>query len=392
MLFVTDGIVTPSKGGIERVTLLLAEELLKRGHPYILVSVRPEECVWQERHGPIPCQSIPATDSNFSLRLETLIKERKIDVVVLQGNFKRIVATLDSLPTGVKKIFVFHNKPYHMLGAERKIYGLTPWSELDWKNRMLKILGLLSPNLYARIYIKRFGAKYRNIASKADRAVFLSESFVRRVTTLTPDIQVSKLISINNPNTFDFVEDNYVEDDKENVVLFVGRLSHPQKNLFDFIDAWCIFKNKHPDWKAVIVGDGEHREAIERYAERKKAKEIRFEGNRVNVADYYKKAKIFVLTSTYEGWGMVIPEAMAHGCVPIAFDSYEALSDIIDQEINGLIIKAFDIKALAEAMGRLADNPEERLRMAAAGKDKIKQFSLNKIADNWESILKELCT
>lgn len=76
------------------------------------------------------------------------------------------------------------------------------------------------------------------------------------------------------------------------------------------------------------------------------------------VADfrYYKESSIFCLTSNHEGWGLVLTEAMQFGCVPIAFDSFESIHEIIEDGKNGFLVKPFDMDKYADKVLRLADN------------------------------------
>ena len=203
----------------------------------------------------------------------------------------------------------------------------------------------------------------------------------------TPGINKEKITAINNPITFALDEANVDIDKKENIILVVCRITNPQKNLTDFIDIWDEFSNKKPDWKAIIVGDGESREYIEKYAKHKGVKRLQFEGNKENVKDYYCKAKIFCMTSSYEGWPMVLMENMAFGCVPLAFDTFEALHEIIDDGTDGLIIPPFDKGTMVDTMVKLADSPQMLKDMAFEGKKKLSRFSLENIVDQWEPII-----
>ena len=121
-------------------------------------------------------------------------------------------------------------------------------------------------------------------------------------------------------------------NEKENTVLFVGRIDNRSKKIFTLLDIWENIDID--DWKLVIVGDGPDKKEVEKKAN--KIKNIEMVGFKVP-DEYYKKASIFCMTSIFEGFPMSLTEAMQNGCVPIIFGSFPAAYDIIkDQERSSL--------------------------------------------------------
>lgn len=384
ILFVFDGKIIPSNGGVERVTLLLARELVRRGHNVSFLSVSGSHEGYDSDYG-IPQYSFPRESHDFKVKFENLVRKENILHIIFQGTHVNVFSILDLVPSKIKKYVVLHNQPHAQSGKERKIMRLTPWRDLTFRQKALKLLTLMSPSCFRYLNNKKNGGRYRKIISRADKFLFLSERYIFRISQITKVTDLSKLGAINNPNTFLPQKEEAAE--KDNLLIFVGRLSNPQKNVLGFIDVWKLLADKYPDWKAVIIGDGEHRKQIEEYASKRGVRRIAFAGNQKNIEEYYRKAKILCMTSTYEGWPMVLAEAMAYGCVPVAYETFEAVHDIIEDKINGFVITPFLTKKMAAAIERLIDNEILLEEFSRNGKEKIADFSVENIVDRWERLL-----
>ena len=97
-----------------------------------------------------------------------------------------------------------------------------------------------------------------------------------------------------------------------------------------------------------------------------------------------------MMTSASEGWGLTLTESMQTGTVPIAFDTYRALHDIITDAYDGYIVKPNDIKTYTDRMQFLIENPLEREKIALNGLESCKRFSTEKVMDKWSEMLNNL--
>lgn len=387
ILFVFDKVINRNAGGVERVTCLLSKGFKDKGHNVTFLSVGESEGREENDNSEDFCQfHIPSSSHDFGTRLRDLLAQRKIDVVVFQGNPDAVVAALNETPENITKFLVLHNQPFSIRDKEKVFLKLTPSSGLSRKRQMLNFIGRINLPFYRRIYLKRAAATFRNIIDQTEKFILLSERYIPRLLRDLPDIDSSKVISIINPNTFPIPQSEPV---KEKIVLFVGRLSNPQKNVTGFIDVWKQFSKTHPEWEAIVLGDGEHKEYIEDYAKKKKVGNISFLGNKSNVQGYYAKAKILCMTSAYEGWPMVLAEAMAYECVPAVYDSFEAVHDIIINGETGLVVPFNDASRMAAALASLADDEPRRKRMALEGKKKILDFEIDNIIPQWEELFRQ---
>ena len=96
------------------------------------------------------------------------------------------------------------------------------------------------------------------------------------------------------------------------------------------------------------------------------------------------------MVSAYEGWGLTITEAQQCGCVPIAFDSFGAIHDIIDSGKNGIIVPEGNINEYAAQLKRLMNNPDELKRLSDNAREDCLRFSRENIAKQWKTLLESL--
>jgi len=113
------------------------------------------------------------------------------------------------------------------------------------------------------------------------------------------------------------------------------------KNISSALRIWSNLRNYgYNDWCLKIVGDGPDLEQFENYAKENNLDNVFFEGSKSNVLLYYQEAKVFIMTSKFEGFGMTLTEAQQNGCVPIVFDNFDTLHDIVINNYNGFIIES----------------------------------------------------
>ena len=172
-------------------------------------------------------------------------------------------------------------------------------------------------------------------------------------------------------------------------IIYVGRLDNRSKKVGRLIKVWSKVGKKYSDWNLVIVGDGPDRNQLEELKKKYKVGNLTFEGFQSPI-EYYKRASIICMTSSFEGFPMVLVEAMQFGCVPIAFDSFEAIRDVIIPEKTGELVKPFKIKDFVNKLSNLMDNGTKRKIMSDAAFKHVAQFDVNYIVDKWEVILKSL--
>lgn len=174
--------------------------------------------------------------------------------------------------------------------------------------------------------------------------------------------------------------------DARRVVLAVGRLT-PQKGFDVLIATFAELAGSFPDWDLVIIGEGEQRPALEQAVALTGLRgRVHLPGRAGNLATWYARADLYVMTSRFEGFPNSLAEAMAHGLPAVSFDCDTGPGDIIRHEVDGLLVPAQDTAALNEALGRLMGDAMLRTRLAARAIEVRERFSLNRIAALWEEL------
>lgn len=384
ILFLNDIPFNPLYGGVERVTDVLCRGLKEKGHiVYYLtgkatqsVSVFefPAECFYFPEEGLF--QS--STNINYYLNL---IKKLEINVIVnqrgLENNFNQ---ALSILPKEIKRISVIHSTPLAYFQVSKVIPLKLP-RFMEVLTPVYRIILCLRHLWWARKH-------YDELFQCSDKVVLLSRAFAKLFKQYGIRVPENKITVIPNPNPF--IIEQWDVNRKENVVLYAGRLS-PEKNPLELLKIWHEIEmgggNKCDSWTLFMVGDGELRQAMEMYIHDKGLKRVELLGRHQDMLPYYRMAKIVCLTSLYEGWGMALIEGMQNHCVPIAYDTYEALHDIIDDGDNGFSVPPFDSSRYVDCLVELMEDDAKLLKMSNNAYNKVARFNQDTITSMWHDLL-----
>ena len=138
----------------------------------------------------------------------------------------------------------------------------------------------------------------------------------------------------------------------------------------------------------VILGDGEEMDHLkQKIEETQMSKYVHLQGFQKDTVCYTKEAEFLVLTSAYEGFGMVILEALSVGIPVISFDCETGPSEMITNEFNGLLVENQDFLALEIALNKLTDNEKLLSFCKNNAKDSVKPFSKESIRLKWLDLL-----
>lgn len=175
-------------------------------------------------------------------------------------------------------------------------------------------------------------------------------------------------------------------------VIAVGRLDY-QKGFDRLIQAWCYIQRdgRYQDWHLDIFGQGEWHEMLENMiSERNLNDSIRLNNPTNQIGREYAQSSLIVMTSNYEGFGMVLVEAMACGVPAVAFDCKCGPRDIISDGENGLLVPNGDIPGLAGAMMKLMGDYELRRRMSGKARQVVDTYSEKAVMDKWVRLFTSL--
>ncbi len=349
--------ISPNKGGIERVTDTLVREFMKAGHQVVVLSAHDTA----EESNSAALHYVTRKTGNEEWILE-IIRKHDIRVIIDQGADLSHYCPKPSLPAEVKVVRVMHDSKYAMY-RRLQMNVLRKW---HWR----------------RVVTKGMRCDY----AMADRIVVFVEPFKEEFRFFCPYAKDEKFAVIPNFNSYE----NPRPVRKEKTLLWVGRQSEWHKRTSDMLEIWSRLEDRFPDWSLDILGDGPDHEAVRRRYDALGLKRCRLRGNE-DPKPYYEKASVFCMTSAFESFGMVLTEAMQHGCVPVAYDSYTAVRFIVHDGKDGLLVKPFDVDEYAEKLARLMTDGTERDRLAAAAVESVKQYDASNVFPKWIELIEELC-
>lgn len=190
------------------------------------------------------------------------------------------------------------------------------------------------------------------------------------------------------PNAANFIAEKYSDCSAKRVIA-VGRLDY-QKSFDRLIQVWEKVHQQMPDWRLDIFGQGEWQEMLQGMIDERGLQEtVKLNGPTKNIGQEYSESSMIVMSSHYEGFPMVMIEAMACGLPAVSFDFKCGPRDIIKEGENGLVVKDGDIDGLAKAMMTLMRDDELRRKMGENAKRVVETFSEAKVMDKWVRLYEE---
>ena len=217
------------------------------------------------------------------------------------------------------------------------------------------------------------------------------------VTVLTKtdhDIVVKRFKkTVVMPNPLSIAPATAINTNKKKRILAAGRLNIWHCKGFDIlIKAWARIQEKYPDWTVEIAGEGDKgRQYLENLiAENHLENRVILSGFHLNIKDFFDDSEIFVLSSRYEGFGMVLIEAMSQGAACIACDYKGRQREIIQNDSQGLCVESENEEALAKALSRMIEDEEYRKQVQENGWKRSLDFTPDKIGNNWARLFEEL--
>ena len=368
----------PNAGGVQRVTNNLSQLLSVQNEVYIICFNKNEKNRYVD--------NIPIVAVKSDIELKNILDQLNIEVIINQTGYSvKFTKMLLYITNNKAKIINnLHINPLNFYDNHKNIIQ-------ELFNR--KKIGFLNTYFTRKIILRYHVWKQRKelgfIVKNTDAFVMLSEKFKPELFFLVPKLKkyLHKIHGIGNP--FQRPEVDVKALPKENIVLFVGRLDLSQKRVDLLLEIWKKLHAQAPDWKFWVLGDGAEKKNMEKYCLQNKLDRVQFFG-KVDPTEYYKKAKIFHMTSAFEGFGNVLIEAQSYGCVPMLFDSYSAASDIVYHNENGILVQPFDCNEYAAETKNLMDNPVKTSELALNAYENVLRFSYEETYKKWEKVFETL--
>lgn len=388
--FFTTNSVSPTVGGTERITLTVAKSL-RDNYGWRCFSLYGVDA-------PIDYETDVFEDAakieDFKKDKDVLrekLAQWKIDLLINQGGFSLSGVFSEVLhEIGAKYVFCHHFEP----GWELNFLKLKYLVERFQSHR--SIANLIRVMLYPYYEVRQRIEKpkgYRVSYEKADAVVLLSKGFIPQFMKFGGIGDRSKFRVIHNGLSFDSFFDANKLGEKKKEVLIVSRMTDTPKKISYALRIWNEVEKtgRFPDWTLRLVGDGSDLGRYQRYVAKQRLQQVVFEGAHAP-EESYRRAALFMMTSRSEGWGLTLTEAQQNGCVPLAFDTYASLHEIITDGYDGLIIPKDDLGKYAEKLMTLMGDDKLREKLAAQAIESSHRFEQKAIARQWHELLLELKT
>ena len=343
--------------GSERVTSIIANELVKQGYDVSVLSICGDNTCYYSLDNRIKLYTLFNKESvnnrkEFFAVLSNLKKfynTHKVDLVI------DIFAALSIYTVILKKKFGFKN--------------------LTWEHFNYKVnTGM---NKIGRKMAVRFSDQIVTLTN-TDKHYYLDDNKIK-----------GKIDYIYNPSPYQNVISNY---DREHLIVSVGRLTS-QKGFDRLINVWELVEKKC-DWKLMIFGDGDDKDILQEQIDNKHLKNIKLMGAVKNIDEYYNKSSIYVSTARYEGLPMTMIEAQSFGIPIVSFDYDTGPKEIVNDNHNGFIIEQGDeesmIRNCSEKLLLLVNNEELRTSFSHDAYNSSLRFTTDSIISKWINLLEEL--
>lgn len=387
ILFYTDYAISGMTGGIGRVTEILTDNFRHRlGWKVFSIyaaEARPE-CTGTATDGAVCLRLHDRLGVRCGLRKNyaravAFAEEHHIDVIIIQTSLDVVGKLRNSLDkhgmNHVVIVFCLHFNP-----------GGDEWlvSNETYKNGIKEIVKFLISPVYNRWMHKSTIRHYKNAYKNADNVFLLSRTYVGEYMRYAGISDNHKFVDMPNPLSFSNISVDF--EKKEKVVLIVARLSERQKRISLALRIWQSIERIYDDWSMIIVGEGESRSVYEETIQELSIRRCMLVGL-ANPESYYRRASLFLMTSAFEGFPMTLVEAQQMGCVPVVYDSFSALRDVVEDGRNGRIVADGDEQVFIKTLSGLMDDDSRRAELARNAMRDCRKYSQENIIQRWKEIL-----
>lgn len=182
---------------------------------------------------------------------------------------------------------------------------------------------------------------------------------------------------------------SYVKDYAVKRAVAVGRLEH-QKGFDILINCWKAAVKTHPGWRLDIYGEGSFRDELQRQINTLGLENsVILCGTCADMADKYTQYSLHLMTSRYEGQGIVLIEAQAAGLPSVVFDYEYGAADIVTDGVNGFLVPQNDTKTFTNRLVQIMDSEDLRAKFGTEAKENVKTFFTENIMWKWEEFIKK---
>lgn len=292
----------------------------------------------------------------YRKKLTTVLNQIKPDITV--SMLRREINFISRINDGSKKVGEMH-------------FNRANYRDFNTKGKYIGLKGVL-----AKLWMGQLISNLKRL----DHFVVLSYEDMNQWPEL------NNISVIYNPND---IFPDLVSDCTSSKIVAAGRFVN-QKGFDLLLDAWKIVSEKHPDWSLSIYGPGSKNSFLDQIKRNGIENSCFLHEAVKDLSPKFVESSIFAFSSRYEGFGMVITEAMACGLPPVAFACPCGPKDIIDNYKNGILVEPENIIELADKLIYLIENPQIRKEMGKNALVKAQRFRIEVIAKEWEQLFTEI--
>ena len=232
-------------------------------------------------------------------------------------------------------------------------------------------------NLFSKFWMNSLLSKLQRL----DRFVVLTEKDKEAW------VELKNVCVIPNPLSFTSTRRSTLSEKR---IIAVGRYCH-EKGYDLLLKAWVIVQNRTTDWRLEIFGEGD-RTQYEEMVDTLNLDRHRciLNGRSSRIQDEFLNSSLSVCSSKFEGFGLVITEAMACGLPVVSFDCPWGPRAIISDGEDGILVENGNVDKLAETIVLMIQNPERRKAMADKAIENVQRFRIDQIAGLWKSLFESL--
>lgn len=347
-------------GGVERVTLDLANSFAEEGEKVYIISysksTQTEQFPLLSKFSIDYIYEKPVTIRYSFLKghlLKKKIKNLQPDIIIYVDSF----------------LYLFF-RPYIS-----KKYKQVVWEHLNYT---------VTYGLFLRTLARRLAARYADacvLLTKADAALWRENCRCR-----------AKIISISNPVREDVLRNsrNLIPiSERKKQVLCVGRLEY-QKDISELIDIWSEIEPNFPEWTLTIVGEGTERKFIEEKINNYKLKNVKLVGRIFDVSSFFAESQILVLTSRFEGLPLVLIEGLFFGLAEISYDCPMGPGEIIEDSRNGYLVQNSNKKLFIQRLSETMKNDDLRKQFSDYAVEHASKYLPETISQQWINLFKNI--
>ena len=400
LCFYTDFTMSGMTGGIGRATTVL-NDYFRNHFGWKVYSIyafeAKDDCVRAVNDGAIQLRlhdrlGMRRLAKNY-VRATEFIRQNQIQIVIIQTSMDvvaklRKVLDRDNL-NNVKIISVLHYSP----GTDEFPISLSELKSniLQGKASAKNLLkGIVAP-AYNTFEHHATVKAYQNAYKYGDAVILLSDSYIPTYKEFAHLKDTNKLLAIPNCLPFEHTLTNEEIEAKDKTALVVGRMVDFPKRISLILKMWQTIE-QHPvakDWNLDIVGDGPDLETFKSLANKLGLLHCIFHG-RKDPIDYYRRSSLFFMTSEFEGFPMTLVEAQMMGCVPVVFDTFNSLKEVVTDNENGRIIPNNDTEKYVDTVIELMNSSDTRLKLVKNALNNCQRYSQQTICNRWKSLIEYL--